>query len=315
LYFSNIEVLERISKDLEIPKERVPLSIPMIFPVKDVFKSIYLDIVYRNIIPRLGAVIEFVSKQVAGIEREGNVERKLLSFGLSQDLSKVLAQFNVRNKSVIVSRFLTGDASRSDLDKLGVAKGIETNGELLSNLTDLLKLFSNTVASRIFIWIDDCERIEEIPGREVFEFQYLLRDILDLMPERLTIIMNFTQLPGTKVPERMTFLGPAVQDRIAKVIAVLPFDYEDYLKYIDEMLENSRVTSEKGDLPKYFPFTEKCLTNVFEMLSSNSVNLQPRTVNRVLSALLEQGIRQSVTPIDEKFLEKVKNEVTLSLKS
>jgi hypothetical protein len=137
--------------------------------------------------------------------------------------------------------------------------------------------------------------------------------MLDLTPEKLTLIINFTLLPGVGVPERLTYLGPAVQDRIAKKIIVGYFDCENYLKYTEDLLENSRIKTKGRVLPKYFPFTEKCLTNLFGMLEKSTLNLQPRTVNRVLSSLLERGMREAIPLLDEKFLEKVKDEVTLTM--
>jgi hypothetical protein len=314
-YFSNDTVLEKISADTGIPKDRPPLSITLIFPTKDIFKSLYLDIVYRSLVPRLETVLNFLSKQSTFLEREGHLEAKLKSIGMNEELAKILSQFTFKGKSILVGKYLSGNASRADLDKLGVAKGIETNGEMLSVLTDILKLFTNTMHARIFIWIDDCERIEEVPGREMFGFQYFLRDLLDLTPEKLTLIINFTLLPGKDVPERMTYLGPAVQNRIAKTIRVPYFDFENYLKYIEDLLENSRIGT-KGKVPsKYFPFNEKCLKDLFAMLEESTSNLQPRTVNRVLSSLLERGIREKIPLLDDKVLEKAKDEVTASMAS
>jgi len=315
IYFSSDRILQDIAKEIGTSQDRPPLSIPIIFPLKDVFKSIYLDVIYRNVIPKLGIVLDHVYKQTAPLESEGNVERKFLDMGLNEDLAKVLSQFSNRNKSMLVGRYLSTNASRTDLDKLGVAKGIETNGEMLSTFADLLRLFTNTISSRIFIWIDDCERLDEVPGREMYEFHHFLRDILDLVPEKLTLIINFTQLPGLEVPERMTLLGPAVQDRIAKVIRVLPFNQKDYLKYVEELLENSRIKTKGRVLPKYFPYSEKCLNNIFEMIEKSTSNIQPRTVNRVLSSLLEQGIHEGVSLIDENFLERIKDEVKMAIRS
>jgi len=315
IYFSSNEILQEISEDVKIPKDRVPLSIPLIFPTKDVFKSLYLDVVYRNLVPRLASVLSFLSKQVDFLEREGNLEKKLVNLGINNDLAKVLSQFGTRRNAMLVNRYLTANASRADLDKLGVAKGIETNGEMLSTFTDLLKLFTKTLFHRVFIWIDDCERIDEIPGRELYEFQYFLRDVLDLTPEKLTLVLNFTQLPGSEVPERMTLLGPAVQDRIAKVIPVRHFDCDNFLKYIEDLIEDSRMKTKGKPLDKYFPYTETCLKNVYAMLEKKASNLQPRTVNRVLSALLEQGGRTNATIIDDKLLAKVKDVVMMTITS
>jgi hypothetical protein len=309
-YFSNEDILRKIADIAKVPADRALLSIPTIFPINEVFNSLYLDIIYRHFIPKLAEILELLSKQktaIAPLEVEGSLEGKLKELGVSEDMAKVLPQLTTRD--MLVRRYLSRTASRGDLTDLGVAKGIETNGEMLTSLTDVMKLFTKTKYSRIFIWIDDCERIDEVPGKAMFEFQYFLRDILDLMPERLTLIVNFTLYPGEEIAERIKYLGPAVQSRISKKITVGYFNHDDYLQYIDDLLENSRKKPRGATIPKYFPFSQGCLDNLFQILEKSTSNLQPRTVNRVLSSLLEGGLRENIPLIDDKYLEKVKEEV------
>jgi len=311
-YFSNEEILRKIADTAKIPADRALLSIPTIFPINEVFNSLYLDIIYRHLIPKLDEMLEFLAKQktpIAPLQTEGSLEEKLRDLTIGEDMARVLPQFTTRDKAMLVRRYLSRTASRGDLTDLGVAKGIETNGEMLTALTDVMKLFTKTKYSRIFIWIDDCERIDEVPGKAMFEFQYFLRDILDLMPERLTLIVNFTLYPGEEISERMKYLGPAVQSRISKIITVGYFDHDDYLQYVEDLLENSRKRPRGVTIPKYFPFSQGCLDNLFQILEKSTSNLQPRTVNRVLSSLLEHGLRESIPLIDDKYLDKLKEEV------
>jgi hypothetical protein len=142
----------------------------------------------------------------------------------------------------------------------------------------------------------------------MFEFQHFLRDVLDLMPERLTLVTNFTKLPGGDISERIKYLGPAVQNRITKIITVDYFTLDDYLEYVKEMLGYYRKTKARPT-QTYSPFSEECLRSLFKMLMTSPSNLQPRTVNRVLSALLERGLRDGVPFIDENYLMKTKEEV------
>jgi hypothetical protein len=308
-YFSNEEVLKRLAKETEIPSEKMLLSIPMIFPTKDAFNSVYLEIVYRNLIPMMKNVLTFLSKQMTPLEREGYLENKLLDLRIDEDLAKVLSGFLDSKRSMVVKRYLSKNTSRKDLSDLGVAKGIETDNEMLMVLSDLLKVFVNTIFSRIFIWIDDCERIEEVPGRDMFEFQHFLRDILDLVPEKLTFITSFTKFPGEEISERLKYLGPAVQQRISRIITVDYFSLDEYLEYVDDLLQYHRKSPRGKVIPKYFPFDKKCLLDVFEMVSKSNAPLHPRTVNRVLSSLLESGLREKIVPIDDKYLTRVKDQI------
>jgi len=314
-YFSNEKVLGRIAEEMKIPPDRMLLSVPMIFPQKDVFTSIYLEIIYRNLIPRLQKVITFISKQITPLEREGNLERKLLDLEIDEDLAKVLSHFLDKNGSMGVRRYLSRTASRADLSELEVAKGIETDSEMFLVLGNLLKVFTKTIYSRIFVWIDDCERIEEVPGRDMFEFQHFLRDILDLVPEKLTFITSFTKLPGEEITERIKYLGPAVTERISKIIEVNYITRDEYLEYVEDLLNYYRKPVRDKVVSKYFPFEEKCLLDVFDMLEKSKASLHPRRVNRVLSSLLESGLRENIVPIDDKYFTKVKDQIQLVITS
>lgn len=308
-YFSNEDILKRIAKETQIPPDRLLLSIPMIFPTKEVFTSIYLEVIYRNLIPRMKEVLSFVSKQITPLEREGSLERKLLSLEIDADLAIVLSRFLDKDGSMMVRRYLSRNASRNDLSDLGIAKGIETDSEMFMVLGDLIKVFTKTLYSRIFIWMDDCERIEEVPGRDMFEFQHFLRDILDLVPERLTFITSFTKLPGEEITERIRYLGPAVQQRISKIIEVDHITRDEYFEYVGDLLHYYRKPLKGKTIPKYFPFEEKCLGDVFDIIEKSKAPLHPRTVNRVLSSLLESGLRDGIVPIDEKHLAKVSEQI------
>lgn len=314
-YFSNEKVLGRIAEEMKIPPDRMLLSVPMIFPQKDVFTSIYLEIIYRNLIPRLQKVITFISKRIIPLEREGNLEKKLLDLEIDEDLAKVLSHFLDKNGSMSVRRYLSRTASRADLSELEVAKGIEIDSEMFLVLGDLLKVFTKTIYSRIFIWIDDCERIEEVPGRDMFEFQHFLRDILDLVPEKLTFITSFTKLPGEEITERIKYLGPAVTERISKIIEVNYITRDEYLEYVEDLLNYYRKPVRGRVVSKYFPFEEKCLLDVFDVLEKSKASLHPRTVNRVLSSLLESGLRENIVPIDDKYFTKVKDQIQLVITS
>jgi len=314
-YFSNEQVLKRIAEETQIPSGRLLLSIPIIFPPKDVLASIYLEIVYRNLIPRLKEVLSFVSKQITPLEREGSLEIKLLNLGIYEDLARVLSHFFDKDGSMMVRRYLSMTASRNDLSELGIAKGIETDSEKFLVLGDLLNTFTRTLYLRIFIWIDDCERIEEVPGKDMYEFQHFLRDTLELVPEKLTFVTSFTKFPGDEITERMKYLGPAVMQRISKVIEVDYVTREEYFDYVEEILSYYRKPLKGKTISKYFPFEEKCINDVFDIITRGKEPLQPRTINRVLSSLLENALRDGVVPIDDKYLGRVRDQIQLVISS
>lgn len=136
-----------------------------------------------------------------------------------------------------------------------------------------------------------------------------------MVPEKLTFITSFTKFPGEEISERLKYLGPAVQQRISKIITVDYFSLDEYLEYVDDLLQYYRKSPKGKVIPKYFPFDKKCLLEVFEMLSKGNLPLHPRTVNRVLSSLLESGLREKVVPINDKYLAKVKDQIQVVMTS
>lgn len=310
-FFSKPETLLQLSKDAGFPVDKEPLAIPMIFPINNVLHSIYLEIIYKNLMPYIKNAVKVLARQTA-IEKEGVLENRLGRI-VDSNLARVLAQFGFKNKEFLVERYLTLETKSADLNKLSVAKNIETTTEQLDTLAQIFVLLTSIIASRIFLWIDDLERISEVAGRDMFEFQYFLRDILDKVPNNLTIIFNITKYPGEEITDRIKYLGPAVLERISKIIPIDYFSYEDYLGYIKDLLKEYRVQdkSEYAKIP-WFPFEESCLQYIFDVLRAKPTNLHPRTVNKVLTSVLQWGLKEETKPITKGFIEKHRDDLSIA---
>lgn len=311
-FFSKLGIMKQMQAEMGLPTDKNPIVIPTIFPISNVLHSLYLEIIYRNLMPKIKEAVNFVSRQIRQLQREEALESRLSKI-VDRNLAKVLAQYVRKDREFLVERYLTLETRSSDLNKLLVAKNIETTTEQLAVVADIFSLLTSTIASRIFLWIDDLERISEVTGRDMYQFQYFLRDILDLVPNELTIILNITKYPGEEISERIKYLGPAVQERISRIISINYFTYEDYLDYIKDLLNEYRVPDKREykEMP-YFPFTEDCLKHVFDIIREKPTNLHPRVVNKFLTRVLEWGLEEQTRPITKELVEKHKEEIPIA---
>ena len=135
----------------------------------------------------------------------------------------------------------------------------------------------------------DMERIGDLPGREIFGFQYFIRDLLDNVPNNLIMIFNMTMLPGEKVEDRLAYLGDAIRYRISDRIAVQPLTKEDFFSYVRDLLNAYRLkpSSEENT---FFPFEKSALDFIFIELKRRQIPVEPRNVNEVLSLTLSQAM-------------------------
>lgn len=135
------------------------------------------------------------------------------------------------------------------------------------------------------------------------------------MPNNLTIVFNITKYPGEELADRIKYLGPAVQERISKIIAIEYFTPEEYLEYVRYLLKEYRATNkiQHKDDP-YFPFEEDCLKYLFDTLRASPTNLHPRTVNKLLTAILQWGLKEKISPITKQFVEKHADELAMAMK-
>ena len=170
---------------------------------------------------------------------------------------------------------------------MGVPRAVESNVDKVEVLCGVIRLLTSTLVTHLVLWIDDVERISDVPGKEANEFDYFVRDLLDKVPQRLIVIMNLTYYPGEDIADRLQFLGDALLDRISRQILIKDFDKERYLEYIGDLLREYRPSGfENTRLSESHPFDQQALDYVYEELSKKN-RLQSRNVNNVLSTLLD----------------------------
>ncbi|MCS7109702.1 MAG: hypothetical protein NZ903_02820 [Candidatus Micrarchaeota archaeon] len=297
-YFSDSRTLENISKKIGV---HPPLSLFIIFPMSDVFDSLYLDIIEEIGINEIKKMIADVIEEIDTLKSETALMDKLKEIVQDERLAKVLSR--IKRSSEAVERYLLLSAKSSDLKTLNVARAIMTSSDKLKTLAGLFNLATHKLYSRIILWIDDMERVEFLSGKDLFELQVFIRDLLEHVPQKLNIIANFTLKPGQKVEDMIRYFGEAIFYRINRIIRAEPLTKEDYLEYVKDLLDAYREPkTEKID--PFFPFEKSTLEFVFEEMQRRGVSIVPRNINNVLSHILELAFaREDIKIIKKNFIE------------
>lgn len=287
-YFSKPEVIKNIIKEMGIPVHLLPISIPIVFPLDNTLDTMYLEIIEKIGVDTIIKALNKIESKFASIRSE---EAYLAEVSRYMDPRVAEAFVKLKGKRLVFERYLSMTATPAELRNARIARGIYTSTDKVRTVSGIFNLLTATIASRVIIWIDDLERIGDRPGKEVFEFQYFIRDLLDYVPNNLLIIFNMTLLPGEKVEDRLTFLGDAIISRISDQIMVEPLTKEDFMSYVKDLLSYFRLKpSEKEN--EFFPFKKDALELIYSEVKRRQIPLTPRQINQVLSYALFQAMNE-----------------------
>lgn len=189
----------------------------------------------------------------------------------------------------MLSRYLYGSATSTELKKMGLARPLKTTSDFVKILVGILQCligFPGMKNGRVLLWIDEMEDLLWFTPKQYRPFAQFLRNIFDKMPHRLTIFMNFT-LAEPNMDTIKMLLGEALWSRITNKVRFNELSVSDGMLYCKELLEPYHL-EEKG---VYSPFTEDALRNLLETISP--AYMTPRKINKnctsVLNFVLDSG--------------------------
>jgi len=287
-YFSQPEAIKQLIDEMELKVQTLPISIPIIFPMGDVVNTVYLEMVEQIGVDRIIQALNKIESKFESI-RTKEVFLEEVSRYMDSRVAEAFVTLKGK-KRLTLDRYLSMTATSTELRDAGIARGISTSTDKVRTISGILNLITGTIASRVFLWFDDLERVGEIPGRDIFQFSYFIRDLLDNVPNNLLIIFNFTLYPGEKIEDRIAYLGPAILSRISDIITVQPMSKEDFIVYVRDLLSQFRLKPSEEELDEFFPFEKAALEFIFSELKRRLISIEPRRVNQVLSSALDKAI-------------------------
>ena len=158
---------------------------------------------------------------------------------------------------------------------------------------------------RIILWIDEMEDLLSYTKRYHRPFTQGLRDLIDYVPDYLTLMLNFTLAIPEDLEEIRVILGEALWDRINHQIFIREPTPDDAFEYVCELLSAFRTQSpDVFDLLPTYPFTETALKLAIKILPVHT----PRDLNQRMSGLISAALRQGVIDgegqVDSQFVER-----------
>lgn len=313
-YFSRGQNLEEVAKRLKV---RTGFSIPIFCPRSNVLQSLYLSIIESISIKKIKQLVkEVVFKReelVAAKQQIKNLEQVGFNYSLAKALQALYSKSG--NKRTAAERYLYLESSGADLKTLEVPKRIRLEIDMLRTLAQLFKLFlsDNSPYSRVFLWMDEMETIGNLTGKELGNLRFFLRNMVDSVPQGLTIFLN-TTMKATELEGFFSYLGEAVLERVYSVIEFPVLDEKDAINYIDGLLNSSvfrssndrKVLKEKHPRKfQLFPFTKDSISLLFSLLTEHlKRGPTPRNINDALSSTLDLALRDDKLTRELKALKK-----------
>jgi hypothetical protein len=262
--------------------------------LESLYVSIIRDITFdriRNILIK----VAFEGVQLADTRTQIN---RIMKIGFDEEIAKIFLGLihGDQQYKAAAERYVMLEATGTDIKKLDVPRRIKTKNEQIEFLSEIFKLLVTPVSdySRIFLWIDEMEHIDNFSGKDLLDLRSFLRSMIDIIPSGLTIILNGTFKAAEDFNGFLNYLGPAIRDRIYKVIPLPPLEKEDTKIYVKTLLndtlyrESSIITQLSSEDKQFFPFDENCIEHLYEKLKINlKRNTTPRNLNDALTSAME----------------------------
>lgn len=313
-YFSNPAVIEKLSKDSKISISPLVLSIGLPEPEKprEALGQLYIDFLNEIGFDRLK---DGISKVYNQLEISGN---GLYEFGLSKDLATIFKKLAATSEEimtedfdVLIQRYFYRNAKPTELRDLEVVKGIDSARDILKTLSAIINFLttdrvSKPAYSKIFIWIDECEKMSSYSGSDIAMFRGFLRDIVDYAPNNLTIFLNYTLLPGEKFEDVPGTLGYMVWDRVGKSIYFPTMEEKEAFNYVIKLMNDIKYRPkelQRKTPDEYYPFTKGALGMIIKntRVTSLKETLTPRAINKKFTEILEAaGFSGKITKISDR---------------
>lgn len=220
----------------------------------------------------------------------------LLTPRASKEYAKAICLIGSDNAEItdLMNRFLYKGLTKVQLTKLGLAKDLSSGSDISKFLSGLLSCFTeedDTGNKFLTIWIDEMEDLIYFSPKNYKGFSQSLRDLMDSLPNRFILFMNFTLAEGEEETINL-ILGGAVWSRITKKIKFTPFSIENALNYSLTLLNDAKINKNKST-----PISTNILDKLLRSIPIN--DLTPRQINKTLNSILEFTMDKGKKNIDD----------------
>jgi hypothetical protein len=224
-----------------------------------------------------------------------------LSPKASREYAKAICLIGSDDEEIkaLMNRFLYAGLTKTELKKLGLAKTLQSDADLIKFLSGIFLCFTEYKAAYdgcVVIWIDEMEDLIYYSPKHYKAFSQVLRDLFDSISKSFLLFMNFTLAENEESTIEL-ILGGAVWSRITKKIRYKPFTIEMGVTYSIELLQHAKINPALDA-----PMGKPIIDSVVSSIPLN--NLTPREINKHFSSLISYAENDDVTIIDQSMLNK-----------
>ena len=168
---------------------------------------------------------------------------------------------------------------------------------ILETFVFILKVLSHPEYGfkRVFLWIDEVEKFEQMPRVEWQINNNFLREYVDSLLERVHVILLLTTI-RREIESLKAYLDDPVQKRLTYVRELsLIFEQKDAVRYVEELLKHYRV-EDAPDVVSSFPFSRECIQKIVSGDGAYAPKT-PRAINIEMQKVLA-SLRREAYPVE-----------------
>ena len=263
---------------------------------KEFFKSIIDDLTFEGIHEHITSLIE--------THGENGLFQLLVPKATSEFAKAiVLIGSNEEQTKELMNRFLYSGLTKAELKKLGLAKDIQSDSDVVKFLSGLLACYAgepDIYNGKLVFWLDEMENIIYYAQKNYKAFSQVLRDLFDSFSGDILVFLNFTLAEGKEQTVEV-ILGGALWSRITKKIRYIEITEDEALLYVKDLLEIAKINQASTA-----PFTQPIMSELIRMIPKNS--LTPREINKHFSSVIRYAVRHDAQVIDTSLINSWANE-------
>ncbi len=247
-------------------------------------KDFYIDFLEKLGMTRVQKIIHNAVSNLS----ETEVLQSLQTVLESEELARALWLFGTEDtseKQGLLRNYFFESCTPTDLKKLGVARNISKAQDRFKIIAGVLQCLIGLDAnhnlsrpSRVYLWIDEIEDLVFLPSAQFRIISQGLREIIDRLPNFLTLFLNMSLAEPEIHEDFEAILGNAVIDRITHSIYFPELKLDEAVEYVKKLVNHPQYRNKPlpEKLPQTYPFDEIALRMLLENLEKRT----PRDINK-----------------------------------
>lgn len=264
------------------------------------YRSILEAIKFKRIRKSVKNMIDTIGSEKTLDILQKNVDSEVLGksiwlLGQNRNNSGQLVLFDEETSSsdwdLLLESFFHSQASKNDLKKLGLSRGIDSAhdrfrvlGGMLNTIIGFGSADNLAEHSRVILWIDEMENLIYFTSKYYLPFTQGLRELIDQLPQYFTVFMNVTLASPEAFQDIETILGKALLDRKTHEVYFREPNNDEAFEYVKDILRFYRTEAwNENSETETYPFEEPALKKAL----SDFLNTRtPRDINQLCSDIV-----------------------------